>query len=84
MNFTRRLTNRRIRNLCQAHVLDTERKPKRCRNLSARFLNVEQQRIWICDEHFRMHQTRNMIIVEKRDQQIVLVDCRAKEKSDRN
>jgi len=30
MNFRRRLANRCIRNLCQAHVLDTERKPQRC------------------------------------------------------
>jgi hypothetical protein len=46
-------------------------------------LNVEQQRIWICDEHYRMHQAGNLVVVERRDQQVVLVDCREKEKSDR-
>jgi hypothetical protein len=42
---------------------------------------VEQKRIWLCDEHFRMQQASKMIEVETRDQQIVLVDCRTKEKS---
>ncbi len=81
MNFRRRLANRCIRNLCQAHVLGTERRPKRCANLSSRFLTVEQKRIWLCDEHFRMQQASKMTEVETRDQQIVLVDCRTKEKS---
>jgi hypothetical protein len=46
----------------------------------SRFLNLEQQWIWLCDEHFRMHQAGNMAVVETGDQQVVLVDCRAKEK----
>jgi hypothetical protein len=82
MSFTRRLTNRRIRNLCQVHVLDAERKPKKCRNQSSRFSNVGQQKVWLCDEHFRLYRAGNMTVVERRDQQVVLVDCREKEKSD--
>jgi hypothetical protein len=68
MNFRRRLTGRRIRNLRQTYILDSERKPKRCTNLSSRFLSLEQQRIWICDEHYRMHHACKMTVVVKRDQ----------------
>ena len=80
-NFVVRKNSIRWFNLCQAHLLDTDRKPKRRRNLSARFLNVGQQRTWLCDEHFRMHQAGNMAVVETGDRQVVLVDCRAKGKS---
>jgi hypothetical protein len=84
MNFRRRLTSRRIQNLCKAHVLDAEREPKRCTNRSSRFSIIGQQRIWLCDEHVRIQLAGNMAVVERRDQQVVLVDCREKGKSDGN
>ena len=58
--------------------LGVERKPQRCANLTSRFLTVGQKRIWLCDEHFRMHRASMLTEIETRDQQIVLVDCRTK------
>jgi hypothetical protein len=81
-NLRRRLTNRHIRNLCQAHILDAQRKPKRCTNVSSHRLDVERSQISLCDDHFRMHQASKMIVIEKRGRQSVLVDCRSKGKSD--
>ena len=81
MNFTRRLSNRTIRNVCQVHVLDADRKPKKCRNQSSHFTEIGQQLTWFCDEHFRLFKADNLIAVENKNLDVVFADCRGREKS---
>jgi hypothetical protein len=81
MNFRRRLLNKRIRNNCQVHIMDADRKPTRCRNQLARFANTGEQRVWLCGEHYRMFKAGDLISVETKNLEVVFADCRGRGKS---
>jgi hypothetical protein len=82
MNFVRRLSNKRVRNLCQARVLNNEKDPRACKLLSARFITLDYQRYWLCPKHFDMQQDGDLALVETRNQEITLVDCSSRDKGD--
>jgi hypothetical protein len=75
MNFVRRLSKKRIRNLCQAKVLNTKPFTRACKLLSSRFVTVEYQRHWLCPKHFQMQRDGNLAVVERGEQGFELVDC---------